>query len=166
MSPGEGMTAAARAGNKREKAIRRQQLAVLSRAKLFSRSERKTVGAASRCCVLPGPARPAQGSWQGGSQLGRGCLPKGCFWGRGLQSPLLCLHSCEPGAGGAVLETITRLGRPERGSTALVLVKLQMVPLFAQNLPPSLSLPPALPLCDQTLGQEALAPFQEPRPRA
>ena len=55
----------------------------------------------------------------------------------------LCVHSCEPGAGRTVVETIRRLGRPEQGSTALVLVRIQMVPVFAKNLP---ALSPCCPL--------------------
>lgn len=85
MSPGEGMTTAARAGNKREQAIRRQQLAVLRRVKLFSQRERKTVGAASRCCVLPGPACP--GLLAGWVPAGAGLPAEGLLLGAWAAEP-------------------------------------------------------------------------------
>ena len=79
------------------------------------------------CRVLAGVELPA-----GGLLLG--------LWAAKLA---LCVHSCEPGAGRTIVETIRRLGRPEQGSTALVLVRIQMVPVFAKNLP---ALSPCCPL--------------------
>lgn len=129
---------------------------MLSRAKLFSGTERKNVGAARRCCVLPCPAPPRAPGGEGPNQ--GGAATRGLLRGRcGLQSPTLCLHSCEPRAGRAVLETIPRLARPVQGGTALVLAKLQMVPLFAENIPsPSLKGSDTRP--------RSPAPCQEPWP--
>ena len=102
---------------------------MLSRVKLFS-WRGKTWEQPARCPV--GPCLPPPlprvlagvGLPAGGLLLG--------LWAAKLA---LCVHSCEPGAGRTVVETIYRLGRPEQGSTALVLVRIQMVPVFAQNLP-------------------------------
>jgi len=102
---------------------------MLSRVKLFS-WRGKTWEQPARCPVGPCLPPPLP-RVLAGVELPAGGLLLG-LWAAKLA---LCVHSCEPGAGRTVVETIYRLGRPEQGSTALVLVRIQMVPVFAQNLP-------------------------------
>ncbi|XP_070330593.1 protein FAM178B isoform X4 [Odocoileus virginianus] len=119
--------------------------------KLFSWSERKNVGAAS---PLPSAPLPAAAPAHGPSRGGAAC--RGRLLGLRAAERALCVHSCEPGAGRTVLETIRRLGRPEQGSTALVLLS-SLCQLLGLMRPSSLR---------RYLGPEIVLPGQEQQPKA
>ncbi|XP_017910368.1 PREDICTED: protein FAM178B isoform X2 [Capra hircus] len=89
---------------------------------------------------------------QAGAELPAGGLLLG-LWAAELA---LCVQSCEPGAGRTVVETIRRLGRPEQGSAAPVLLS-SLCQLLSLMRPSSLR---------QYLGPETVLPGQEQQPKA
>ncbi|XP_059747616.1 protein FAM178B isoform X4 [Bos taurus] len=123
---------------------------MLSRVKLFS-WRGKTWEQPARCPVGPCLPPPLP-RVLAGVELPAGGLLLG-LWAAKLA---LCVHSCEPGAGRTVVETIHRLGRPEQGSTALVLLS-SLCQLLSLMRPSSLR---------RYLGPETVLPGQEQQPKA